>query len=171
MFCREYLVDLNASGAARRAGYSERTSNMQGYRLLTKAYITAEVQRLMGERARRLDISADAVLAELAKLAFVNVRDLFDDSGRLIPAHQLPVEVAAAVSSIKVKLERVPGGEPTDVEAVVETKLWDKKGSLELLGKHLRLFDDRGGPGADETPEPISTTTIIEDASGEPDEA
>ena len=64
-FCREYLIDMNASAAAKRAGYSEHTSEQQGSRLLRKVEVEAEIQRLIDERAERVEVDADYVVEKL----------------------------------------------------------------------------------------------------------
>lgn len=67
MFCREYLVDLNATQAAIRAGYSVDSANVQGSQNLAKASIQERVAELMSERTQRVTVSADYVL-ERAKM-------------------------------------------------------------------------------------------------------
>ncbi len=64
-FCREYLIDMNAAAAARRAGYSERTAEQQGSRLLWNVEVEAEIQRLISERAKRVEVDADYVVEKL----------------------------------------------------------------------------------------------------------
>lgn len=135
MFVKEYLIDLNATQAAIRAGYSEKTSSRIGPELLGKTWIQSAIQAQMDKRAAKIEISAEKVLQEIAKMAFANVQDLYDEYGILKPISELPRDVAAAVQSVKVNL--------TEACAVQEVKLWDKKGSLELLGKHLVLFTDK----------------------------
>ncbi len=107
----------------------------------------------MTERAEQAQINAATVLKEIAKLAFGDVRKIFNEQGQLLPVHQLPDEVAASIAAIEVVTSKVPGGEPADVQHTAKIKFWDKRGSLELLGKHLKLFTDRqevtgpnGGP-------------------------
>jgi len=68
-FCQEYLVDLNATQAAIRAGYSERTAKSQGARLLTNVDIATRIQELMNKRSKRVEIDADWVLTQLKKVA------------------------------------------------------------------------------------------------------
>jgi len=143
-FVREYLVDLNATQAAIRAGYSARTAEQQGSRLLMNVEIAQAVQTGMDKRAKKIEITSETVLSEIAKLSFSNVRGLFDETGRLLPVHMLPDDIAASVSSVEVVTSRVPGSEPVEVEHVSKIKFWDKRGSLELLGKHLKLFNDVG---------------------------
>ena len=77
-FCVEYLVDLNATQAAVRAGYSERTAKQQGARLLTNVDVAAEIQRLMAARSERTEITVDEVLRELWSIAMADPNDLIE---------------------------------------------------------------------------------------------
>lgn len=142
-FIKEYLIDLNATQAAIRAGYSQKTAYSQGQRLLKDVEIQHKIQHEMDKRAERTEITADRVLNEIAKLAFSDLRNIFDENGRLKPIDQLPEEISASISSIKVTSKQSPGEEPVEIDYVSEIKLWDKKGSLELLGKHLKLFTEK----------------------------
>ncbi len=150
MFILEYLEDLNATQAARRAGYSKDTAKQIGTENLSKPTIAAKIQEAMDLRAQRLEITADKVLVEIGKLAFSNSKDLYDGKGRLIPVHELDSDVAATISEIT---EKSIGRNGDDVVLERKYKTADKKGNLELLGKHLVLFADRlehtgkdGGP-------------------------
>lgn len=143
MFVAEYLKDLNATQAVIRAGYSKRTAEVQGPRLLGNVRVAAAVQKAMDARSNRIEIKADAVLQEIAKLAFSDPGELFDARGRLRPIKDLPDHVRRSISSVEVVTSRAPGGEPEDVEHTAKIRFWDKRGSLELLGKHLKLFTDR----------------------------
>jgi len=78
MFCKEYLVDLNATQAATRAGYSEKTAQEQAARLLSNVIIQAEIQARMEKRVDRTEITQDKVLMELAILAFSDLADYLD---------------------------------------------------------------------------------------------
>ncbi len=142
-FCREYLKDLNGTQAAIRAGYSAKRADAIGYENLRKPDIAQAIQQAMTERSKRTEITADRVLSEIGRLAFADIRSVFDENGRLLPVHMLPAEVAASVSSIEVVTSKVPGGEPADVEHTAKIKFWDKRGSLELLGRHLKMFTDK----------------------------
>jgi len=75
LFARAYIIDLNATSAAIKAGYSEKTAKSQGNRLLTNADVKARVAKLVAEKTQKLDISADRILEELAKLGFSNMLD------------------------------------------------------------------------------------------------
>lgn len=143
-FCQEYIKDLNGTKAAERAGYSEKNATEQASRLLTKANVKAHVQKLLDQRSERTAITADLVLQELLKVAKSDLRKLFDDSGKLLSVDEWPDDVALAVSSVEVEeLFDGHGKDKTHIGYTKKLRLWDKIRSLELLGKHLKLFTDR----------------------------
>ena len=88
-FCREYLLDLNSSAAARRAGYSERTCRAIGCENLTKPYIQSQIRRLLNERAERLELSGDDVVRRLNEVAKRCMREETYDAGAAIRALEL----------------------------------------------------------------------------------
>ena len=142
-FSAEYLVDLNATKAAMRAGFSKKTAYSQGQRLLKDVEIQCEIQRLANIRSERTEITQDRVLLEIARLAFSDPRNVFDEDGKLKPIQRLPVEVAASISSVEVVTKTCPGTDPVEVEYVSKIKFWDKPKSVELAGKHLKLFTEK----------------------------
>lgn len=156
LFAQEYIVDLNATQAAIRAGYSESTAGSQGHDLLKIPEIQAAIQKAMDLRAERVGITADRVLVELARMGFADIRHIFTASGQLRDIASLPDEVAAAVSQVEVVTKPsadVDKEGNREIEYVHKIKLADKRSSLELLGKHMKLFADRvehtgkdGGP-------------------------
>jgi len=138
LFCQEYLIDLNATQAAIRAGYSPKNAYSQGFDNLKKPAIALEVQRGMDAREKRTGITADNVLRELAKLAFSNIRDFASWQGqevRFADSDGLTEGQAACISEISQTVTQHGGS--------FKIKLHDKKGSLELLGRHLKLFTDK----------------------------
>lgn len=135
MFVKEYMVDLNATQAAIRAGYSAKTATWIGPQLIGKTHVAQAIQAEMDKRAAKIDVTAEKVIAELAKMAFANLQDFYDKNGSLKDIHSLPRDVAAALSQVETNL--------TEACAVRKVKLHDKRGALELLGKHLKLFTDR----------------------------
>jgi phage terminase small subunit len=145
-FCEEYLIDLNATQAAIRAGYSKKTAKETGYENLTKPHIQGYIQELVNQRSERTQIDADKVLNELAKLGFSDIRQIFTEDGHLLSPHNLPDGIAAAVQSIEV-VTRYSGEEDDDGNKVPEyvhkIRLADKTKNLELLGKHLKLFTEK----------------------------
>lgn len=134
-FIEEYLIDLNATQAAIRAGYSPDTAKSIGSENLTKPDIKAQIAKAMAERSRRTGVNADRVIMELAKIAFVNANDVIDPKTATIKEGALP-EDTAAIQSVKVKTFGEDGLER-------EIKMADKLKALELLGKHLGMFRDK----------------------------
>ena len=134
-FIEEYLIDLNATQAAIRAGYSPDTAKSIGSENLTKPDIKAQIAKAMAERSRRTGVNADRVIMELAKIAFVNANDVIDAETATLKPDALP-EDTAAIQSVKVKTFGEDGLER-------EIKMADKLKALELLGKHLGMFRDK----------------------------
>jgi phage terminase small subunit len=152
LFVAEYLIDLNATRAAKSAGYSAKTAKEQGYRLLTNVHVSAAIAEKSKKRAEKLEITADRVLNELALMGFSNMMDYLNITGgaATIDLSNLTREQAAAIQEITVEeyVERTGGSSDDsddDFERVKRTKfkLSDKRGSLELLGRHLKLFTDK----------------------------
>lgn len=137
-FVEEYLIDLNATQAAIRAGYSPKTANEQGARLLAKVSIQAAVSKAQAERSRRTGINQDRVLLELAKVAFLNPVDVIDMDGATIRG-EANRDDTACIASVKVKTIPTDDGQITEREV----KVYDKLKALELLGKHLGMFTDK----------------------------
>ena len=145
-FAREYLIDLNATQAAIRAGYSAKTAQEQSSRLLSNAIVASAVQAGMDKRAEKVELTAEAVLDEIKKLAFSNMLDYTSvqaDGLMYVDMTALTREQAAAIQEVNID-EYIEGtGEDGRPVKKVKVKLYDKRGSLELLGKHLKLFTDR----------------------------
>ena len=141
-FVHEYLVDLNATQAAIRAGYSAKTAQEQSARLLSKAIVKSAVEAAIGKRERRTEVKADQVIAELALLAFSNVQNFVsDDTGRVVLANrEVPEDVWRSVSSMRTKITTDKDG---NVSRDVELRLWSKTEALKMLGQHLAMFVER----------------------------
>lgn len=141
-FVDEYLVDLNATAAAKRAGYSEKTACEQGSRLLANVKVQAEIQKRKVELQNKLEITQERVRQELAAIAFANGTDFatITQNGlvRLTPTSELTEEKKKAVASIK------------EGKFGVEVKLHDKVKALELLGRDLGMFGGGTGPGSEQ---------------------
>lgn len=143
-FVDEYLIDLNATQAAIRAGYSKKTAGQIGEQNLKKLEIAAAIQEEMDKRGTRTEITADRVLEEIAKLAFFDPRKFFNSDGSPIPIQDLDDNTAMALSGIDVLEEfEGSGNDRVFVGYTKKFKLTDKKASLELLGRHLKLFTDK----------------------------
>lgn len=137
-FVDEYLIDLNATQAAIRAGYSVKTAREQASQNLTKLNIQQEISEKMAERSKRTGVNQDRVVMELAKIAFVNAADVIDSDDATIKAGAT-ADDTAAIQSVKVKV--IPTKEGEGVER--EIRLNDKLKALELLGKHLGMWNDK----------------------------
>lgn len=150
-FVDEYLVDLNATQAAIRAGYA---SGDIGRQLLTKTHVSDAIARAQSERSERTGISADRVLNELALIAFSSVEHYaVNDDGTLAVLAGAPDGAERAVSSRKRKFRLLDddkrdgdGAKKKTEEVETEVKLWDKLRALEMIGKHVRLFIDQPPP-------------------------
>lgn len=138
-FVAEYLIDLNATAAAKRAGYSEKTACEQAARLLANVKVQAAVQSAMQEREKRTEITQDMVLRETAKLAFFDIRKMFDNNGKPLDISKLDDDTAAALVGLDVQDIADPDGDY--VGYVKKYKMADKIKALELLGKHVGAFD------------------------------
>lgn len=138
LFCDEYLIDLNATQAAIRAGYSPDTAYSIGQENLKKPEIRAHIDKAMAERSRRTGINADRILIELAKIALLNPANVVNLDEATVRDDALPEDLAA-VASIKVK--RFPTKDGEGIER--EIKFYDKSKALELAGKHLGMFRNK----------------------------
>lgn len=145
-FVAEYLIDLNATQSAVRAGYSARTAYSQGQRLLKHVEVATALESGYAKVADKLEITQERIAAELAKIGFSDIRRMFTPSGALVPLHELCDDAAGALSSFEVVTKRVPGGEASEVEHVAKIKLWDKRAALVDLGKHVGMFKEPDAP-------------------------
>lgn len=142
----EYLVDLNAEQAAIRAGYSKRYARGNAHKLVAKGCIQEYIKKRMQERSKRTEITQDMVLRELANIAFANGADFAKVVGRgaaqaveLTPTDEVPEDKKAAISGI------------AETKFGIRVATCDKVRALELLGKHLGMFDGRSQRMPDET--------------------
>ena len=133
-FVEEYLIDLNATQAAIRAGYSPDTAGSIGAENLKKPEIKSRIDKAMAERSRRTGINQDRVLQELARIGFAKITDVVDPETAEIRTDASDDDLAC-IQSIKIK--------PNEFGTEREVKLYDKKSALVDLGKHLGLFKDK----------------------------
>lgn len=158
LFCKEYIIDLNATRAARAAGYSEKTAKEIGFENLTKLHIQEYIQELMKDREERIKITGDMVIQELAKIALIQESDFYNSDGSVKMPHELTDDQRSALKSYSVKSIKIGKDEYEDVPVFVAH---DKMKGLELLGKHFGLFTDKvehSGPDG----KPIETKWTIE---------
>lgn len=158
-FCDEYLIDLNATQAAIRAGYAEKRAAEQAYQLLRKTTVQAYIQKRKADRVQRTEITQDMVLCELANIAFSNAADyaavvekdieltqengtvtkLYDQDGNPVRYKTVePVLTSELTEEQKRALAVIKKGRDG-----FEVKPYDKLKALELLGKHLGMWTDK----------------------------
>lgn len=168
-FVAEYLVDLNATQAAIRAGYSVKTAGSVGFENLKKPEIAAAVQSAMKARAQRTEITADRVLQELARIAFFDIRKLYNETGGMKAPHELDDDAAAVLSGVDVTEEfEGHGADRQQVGFTKKAKVFDKGTALTLAMRHLGMLKDKvehtganGGPvqTVNLTPDQLATAT------------
>ena len=142
-FVKEYLVDLNATQAAIRAGYSEKTARQAGHRMLTNVDIQQAIQAAQKKREQKLEITQESVVQELAKIGFANMADYMKVGPWGDPTlnfSDLTRDQAAALSEVTV--EDFTDGRGEDAREVrrVKFKLADKRAALVDIGRHLGMF-------------------------------
>ncbi len=133
-FVDEYLVDLNATQAAIRAGYSQKTAYRIGAENLRKPQIQKKIQEKMQERQQRTEVTQDRVVRELATIAFAKATDYAEIRNGIVyikDTEGLSEDQIRAIAGIK---KRANG---------IEVKLNDKEKALELLGRHLGMWNDK----------------------------
>jgi len=137
-FADEYLIDLNATQAAIRAGYSPRSADVTAARLLANARIRAYIDQRMAELSRRTGVTQERIIRELARIAFVNPPEVVDmDEARIMAT--ATEDDTAAIASVKVKT--IPTESGTGIER--EIRFADKIKALELLGKRFGMWIDK----------------------------
>ena len=153
-FVDEYLIDLNATQAAIRAGYSEKTASSQGERLLRNVEVAAAIAEAQGDRSERTKIDADWVLTELAKLHATSMSDFLvtPDVGQpYLDLSEATPEQLASIEGLQLDTVREKGDDGRTIDKIKVT-LPGKLKTLELIGKHVdvQAFADRkeiGGIG------------------------
>jgi phage terminase small subunit len=158
LFCREYIVDLNGTQAAIRAGFSAKTAHVQAHDLLKNPLVVARIDELRKERLDRLRLDADSLLMRLCEEADADIADLFDAAGALLPVHEWPaVWRKGLVAGIEVVSINAGNDEPVEEELepqghggalkrskkppaqLAKIKLSDRLKRLELIGRHVNV--------------------------------
>ena len=134
MFCREYLIDLNATQAAIRAGYSEKTARASGCENLTKPDLQNRIAELKAERNEQVNVDAAYVLRRLIEIDEMDVLDILLANGELKPIKDWPKVWRTTLSGMDVT--EMAG----DAAGLLKKIKWpDKVKNLELLGKHVTV--------------------------------
>ena len=135
LFVKEYLIDKNATQAAKRAGYSRQTARAIGAENLTKPAVRSAINSELSKQAVRAELTADRVLAEYIRIAFADIRDAICwtvDEIDVKPTAELNERVSVAISEVNV----TPSG-------VIKFKMHDKLKALDALSRHLKLFSEQ----------------------------
>jgi phage terminase small subunit len=141
-FVSEYLIDLNGKQAAVRAGYSPKSAEFQASKLLADSKVSQEVAKGKAEQLQTAGLSATRTLEEMRRLAFSDVRKLFDADGNLKPLHLLDDDAAASIASLEVVKKNLAAGDGV-TDTVHKIKTWDKTRNLEMLAKHFGLLEEK----------------------------
>lgn len=154
-FAEEYIIDLNATQAAIRAGYSEKRASEIGYQQLQKTTVQEAIQKAKDDRSKRTQITADKVLREFAKIGFSNISDYLkvdtrervvdyqeDEEGNKRPITEMiqSVELFDTDTIEREKMDAV--AEIKQTRDGIALKLHDKKGALDSIARHLGMFND-----------------------------
>lgn len=148
-FVQHYLISMNVPQSARKAGYAESIANGTAYSWVRnpdfKPRVYKAIQAGKKARARRMEVTADRVLQELARIAFFNLGEIADwdeDSMRFIPKEDLTAEQTAAMSAVKSKRTSTVNEDGTVTERnELEIKLHDKIQAMREMAKHLGVAD------------------------------
>ncbi len=131
-YCEEYIIDLNQTQAAIRAGYTERSARQTAARLMTKDNVQLRVQELLRKRSERTQITSDWVLEQLKDIHELDVIDIVDDCGNLLPITKWSKPWRIYVSGMDIQELNL-----NDTQAIVKKIKWpDKVKNLELIGRH-----------------------------------
>jgi len=143
-FVNQYVIDLNATQAAIRAGYSKARAEQTGHDLLREPGVAEAIAEAQRERNSRVQLTQDRVLQEVMRLAFLDIRKALNPDGSLKAITELDDDTAAAISGLDLLEEFAGHGEDRmQIGWTKKLKLADKKGALELLMRHMGMLNDK----------------------------
>ncbi|MFG8819742.1 terminase small subunit [Pseudomonas aeruginosa] len=138
LFVDEYLIDLNATQAAIRAGYSTRRATEIGYQLLQRPEVAQAIQAAMAERSRRTEVEADYVIRRLREIDEMDVLDILEDDGSFRSIRDWPRAWRQFLSGIEIAELFEGRGDDRRIAGVLRKVKWpDKLRNLELLSRHV----------------------------------
>ncbi len=140
-FCEEYIVDLNGTQAAIRAGYSKRSAQVQAVENLSKPIIQSVISELKKKLSEKTGITAERVLREYEKIGFSNIQDYITSDNQIIDISSIDRDKAAVVESIKTTETTETYGKVTNTKRQVHIRLISKLNALDSIGKHIGLFE------------------------------
>jgi len=138
-FCLEYIIDLNGTQAAIRAGYAKKTANTTASKLLAKDNIAKRVDFLKNRRQVKCNIDAQWVLNRLNEIDSLDVIDILDDEGGFLPIREWPKSWRTSISALDIQKILGAKGEEALASVVMKIKWPDKTRNLELIGRHISV--------------------------------
>ena len=148
-FAKEYVKDFNGKQAAIRAGYSEVSSSSTASELLTYPKVQAAIQKEIQKRNKRIEVTQDRVVEELAKIGFSDIKDVVEwdgDSTRIKDSSEVDGTIIAEITDIETFIKSIPGGKGKEPKQMLnrtkKVKLHDKMKALELLARHMGMLKD-----------------------------
>lgn len=132
------MVDLNATQAAIRAGYSENTASETGYENLRKPQIADRIAELRSEITQRNNITIDEVVGTIAKLARFDIADLYDEDGQMKNIHDIPEDARLNIEGLDTEEVRSQGALLGTIKKV---KTGSRRQALDMLMKHLGGYE------------------------------
>jgi phage terminase small subunit len=143
-FVLQYLIDKNATQAAIRAGYSSKNAHVVGPRLFANVRIQQEIVNQIALQEKRTLVTADEVITELKRIAFLDISGALKEDGSLKDISEIPEDIRHAIAGLEIEeLFEGTGREREHVGFTKKIKLSDKVRALELIGKHLKLFTEK----------------------------
>ena len=149
-FIQEYLIDMNATQAAIKAGYSKKSAQIIGFENLTKPIIHAAISEAQKKTAVKLEITREEWLTELVRIFKADMRDFINidpDTGCVVAKgyDEMPEGGGKVISSIKEKrsIKEDSSGNDSVIYSQYEFKLHDKLKAGEMIGKHLGFLKDK----------------------------
>jgi len=142
-FCEKYFETLNASESALYAGYSKKTYAVIGHDLLRRPDVIEYLSKLRAKEAKKHNITKERLIEEYAKIAFFDIRDIYNQDGNLVSIKDIDNNSAGAIASIKSfeEYETDKSGSKILIGTNKEIRVFDKIRALQDLGKHLGLFE------------------------------
>lgn len=143
-FVKEYLIDQNATRAAIAAGFSAKTANQQGSRLLTNVQIKQAIEAGNAKVNDKLDLTVERIKQEIARLAYYDPKDFWNENGTAKPIHEIPEDARRAISGFETAELFTGSGEDRATAGYIKKfKLVDKTKALELAARHLKMLTDK----------------------------
>lgn len=145
LFAREYVIDLNGTRAAIAAGYSPKGADVRAAELLGIRKVKALVDSFLAKRHSKLEVTADRIIEELAKLAFFDPRAIWNEDGSLKPVREWDDNAAAALAGVEHEklFQHFAKGQAEHIGTTTKVKLLARTEALRMLGQYRKLFTEK----------------------------